>query len=135
MSARQVLLERVETALGSSPVGGAFRVEDVKRLIVEMQGLLDENAELRKDRGRDWVLRDQKMLDAICHYRNLAITLGAKPEQMLDQWDRDLCVQGIATDHIESLVGCWDEAFVFEAEAARLWKLLDEARAELKGEG
>lgn len=134
MSAREVLLERVETALGSSPAGSNFRVEDVRRLIVEMRGLLAENAELRKDRGRDWTLREQKMIDSICHYRNLAITLGAKPEQMLDQWDRDLCIQGLTTDQVESLVGCWDEAFMFEAEAARLWKLLDEARASLKGE-
>lgn len=125
------LLERIEAALAESPVAASFKVEGVRRLAVAMRALREENANLRKDRGADWTLRDQKLLDAVVHYRNLAIALGAKPEWMLDRWDRDLCESGLALDQVEDLVPYWDEAQHFQEEAARLWTLLDEARAAL----
>lgn len=40
----------------------------------------------------------QNAVDKICHYRNLAIVLGAKPEHMLGEFDRDLCIKGIDKD-------------------------------------
>lgn len=37
----------------------------------------------------------QKLIDAVCHYRNLAISCGAKPDDMLNLYDKELCaVQG-----------------------------------------
>ena len=35
--------------------------------------------------------KNQRDTDHIVHYRNLSILLGAKPEQMLGDFDRDLC--------------------------------------------
>ncbi len=71
------------------------------------------------------------------HYRNLAIVLGAKPDQMLNQFDRDLCEQGIDptntsggyhiswNDEMEALRELWEEN-------ERLTKERDEARARLR---
>lgn len=79
----------------------------------------------------------QSMIDAVCHYRNLAIILGAKPYQMLDAYDRQLCEAGIDPDNtsngyhvsvneqLEELADVWDEN-------ERLEKELSEARAELE---
>lgn len=39
----------------------------------------------------------QAWVDGTCHYRNLAIRLGAKPEDMLSKYDRDLAEKGIDT--------------------------------------
>jgi len=61
-----------------------------KELRVENQRLRDEfkRLESRLD-------LDQMRVDAVCYYRNLAIILGAKPEQMRNSWDRSLCERGI----------------------------------------
>ena len=33
----------------------------------------------------------QNYVDRVCHYRNLAIELGAVPDDMTSDWDRSLC--------------------------------------------
>jgi hypothetical protein len=60
-------------------------------------------------------------IDAVCHYRNLAIVLGAKPEQMTSDYDRWLCERGIdpsedmhglgnnVSDSLAELKDVWDE--------------------------
>lgn len=40
----------------------------------------------------------QHLTDSAVHYRNLAIVLGAKPEQMMGEFDRKLCEDGINPD-------------------------------------
>lgn len=46
--------------------------------------------------------QEQRRIDEIVHYRNLAIAFGAPPEQMLNAFDRDLCERGLA-DSVEFL--------------------------------
>jgi hypothetical protein len=59
----------------------------------------------------------QSYVDAVGHYRNLAISLGATPEQMLNTFDRDLCRNGLdfergdytVDDACGDLAEVWDE--------------------------
>lgn len=70
----------------------------------------------------------QSYIDAIGHYRNLAISLGAKPEQMLNTFDRDLCRNGLdfergnytVDDSCGDLAEVWDEVDRMADEIERL---------------
>jgi hypothetical protein len=63
----------------------------------------------------------QKWVDGTCHYRNLAIKLGAKPENMLSKYDRDLAARGFdASD------GGWDD------DTPELWEELEAAEVRVK---
>lgn len=62
-----------------------FTDDGVKLLVIDpknVNDLLDTVDHLEAGRGDD--------ADSICHYRNLAIELGAKPTDMLNKWDRSL---------------------------------------------
>jgi hypothetical protein len=43
----------------------------------------------------EFLTKTQQLVDDCVYYRNLAITLGAKPEQMTDEYDRKLCATGL----------------------------------------
>jgi hypothetical protein len=58
--------------------------------------LLGAVAALR-ERVEELEQRDQRWVDEVCAYRNLAIFLGAKPTDMLNEYDRNLCESGIDT--------------------------------------
>ena len=67
----------------------------------------------------------EEATDRTCHYRNLAITLGAPPNQMLDAYDRKLCADGIK-DSEEALLNAPDVWALLatvekERDVARWW--------------
>ncbi len=74
----------------------------------------------------------QRHVDHVCHYRNLAIVLGAKPNQMLTDYDKKLCEKGIDPDDngggyhwsvrdcIEEVEDLWQKNEELRAEAERL---------------
>lgn len=62
----------------------------IKRLVVEANALIAKVNKLTEQR--------ENAAELTVHYRNLAIVLGAKPEQMLGQYDRKLCESGINPD-------------------------------------
>lgn len=65
----------------------------------------------------DYRSASQRWVDEVCHYRNLAIRLGASPDDMLDKGDRALCESGVVED------GWADED---RAERAEAWQLLED---------
>ena len=73
----------------------------------------------------------REAVDGICYYRNLAIGLGAKPEQMLGPSDKKLCEDGIdltedcpdyfcMRDQLAEIGGQWEHIEKLEAEIQRL---------------
>lgn len=77
---------------------------------------------------------EQHYVDAVCHYRNLAIVLGAKPNQMLGKFDRDLCESGIDPDEtsggyhisvnqeLDALKDVWAEVERLRSVLRLLWE-------------
>lgn len=59
---------------------------------------------------------EQSFIDAAAYYRNLAIVLGAKPEQMRSRYDRDLCEKGLESDTLEEVHSVWEELKRVEKE-------------------
>jgi hypothetical protein len=81
----------------------------------------------RADKDSDYA---QNAVDKICHYRNLAIVLGAKPEHMLGEFDRKLCVDGIDKDdtgngYHMSVQDCLDDV-------ADTWGAFDALKADVE---
>jgi hypothetical protein len=78
--------------------------------------------------------RDQRWVDQVCHYRNLAIMLGAKPEQMLSGHDRDLAAKWgepsmhdgdwTMDDELAEVSECWEKLAAAEAQIAELQREL-----------
>ena len=64
----------------------------------------------------------QRLVDHCVHYRNLAISFGAKPEQMLSEFDRNL-----ATNHAADMA----ENFDFDTDSTEAWELAERAEAAL----
>ncbi len=64
----------------------------------------------------------QRWVDETCHYRNLAIALGAKPEDMWGKYDRDLCERGVEG---------WEQDYTTENEARECWQDLEAAESEV----
>lgn len=72
--------------------------------------------------------KQQPLVDDAVYYRNLAIMLGAKPEQMTNAYDRDLCAKGIddkpdgysvtMADQQESYREAWAEVDRLKAQIA-----------------
>lgn len=61
-------------------------------------GMLEiESPKIRKlvHRVRELDERDQRWVDEVVYYRNLSITLGAKPEDMSCKYDKWLCEKGL----------------------------------------
>lgn len=91
------------------------------------------SAELEKFKTRDGYLAD-----CTVHYRNLAIILGAKPDQMIGSFDRGLCESGIDPDetsggyHVSinqelgELRNAWDE--VERLECGMKWAYTERNR-------
>jgi hypothetical protein len=79
------------------------------------------------DRSEIQARPSQSYVDAVGHYRNLAISLGATPEQMLNTFDRDLCHNGLdfergdytVDDACGDLAEVWDEVDCLQAEVAQ----------------
>jgi len=83
---------------------------------------MNETTDSRENAARP----SQSYIDTIGHYRNLAISLGAKPEQMLNTFDRDLCRRGLdfecgdytVDDSCGDLAEVWDEVDQFQTQLA-----------------
>lgn len=73
--------------------------------------------------------RDQGFVDDVCHYRNLAIALGAKPEQMRNRYDRGLCEKKLV-DSVEAGNACEVWEIEERAESAESSLKLANERAE-----
>jgi hypothetical protein len=79
----------------------------------------------------------QKRVDHTIHYRNLAIVLGAKPNQMLTDYDKELCEKGIDPDDNSggyhwSVRDSLDEAEDLWEKNERLERERDETQAEVE---
>lgn len=76
----------------------------------------------------------QDRTDAVCHYRNLAITLGAKPDDMLGVYDRKLCAEWdpkvTHADVVWHARGMWGEFDAAEERVAELERQLAETSAQ-----
>ena len=63
-------------------------VRDIARLLAEREAKLRD----------EYLTNTCEMSDNVVYYRNLAIVLGAKPQQMANEYDRKLCAEGIDPD-------------------------------------
>jgi uncharacterized protein (DUF3084 family) len=84
--------------------------------VAELRSALDE-AKRRIEELED---SEQRYVDRVIHYRNLAILLGAKPKDMTNKYDADLAECGdsenVIRDMVVSVRECWDEAEELEKE-------------------
>jgi hypothetical protein len=71
----------------------------------------------------------QEHVDRLIHYRNLAIVLGAKPENMLGDYDRKLCERGI--DPNEEMHGMGANTSEQLGELKNLWDKVEELENQL----
>lgn len=70
----------------------------------------------------------QDLVDSSIHYRNLAISLGAKPDDMACKYDRDLCSGRLCpVDEVkpDTYRDAWSELDQLEAKLAELRRRLD----------
>ncbi len=107
-------LVKVNAALSSSCGTGWVSPEEHARVVNELEKAKD-----------NWKYA-QTSTDSFCHYRNMAIVLGAKPEHMLNQYDRDLCAKGIDKDDTSGGYHMSIQQIHDEQEA--LWAQADRAR-------
>jgi hypothetical protein len=80
----------------------------------------DEARQIIKNIEPPYMEATQGFIDTICHYRNLAISLGAKPDDMANSWDRKLAESGLGDGD-----GGWDN------DAPDVWLQLEAAEAEV----
>lgn len=79
-----------------------------------------------KDAEDGYMTATQRWVDEVCHYRNLAIAYGAKPDEMLSKWDRELAEKHTGGNVIdvaaarEETQELWQEAEAAEARVAVL---------------
>lgn len=106
----------------TSPAAGLARLE-------QELGIMDKTiaerdaARAEVERYKQLALNRQVDVDAIVHYRNLAISLGAKPEDMEGTFDRKLCEESAANCKEVAPEGqraLWQECLQMQAELARL---------------
>jgi hypothetical protein len=82
-----------------------------------LQNKIDELGDLY-DKERD---ASQKFVDLSCYYRNLAIKLGAKPDDMLNRYDRMLVEKRLLdNEEIGNAPELWEEIEKLEGEIERL---------------
>ncbi len=86
----------------------------------ELAFYTEENTYLRRQLDAEKEAK-QRMVDGYCHYRNLAIRLGAKPTDMLCDFDRKLAEDGLDAGHPDEP---WDN------EAPDIWAKLEAAERE-----
>lgn len=117
----------VREALERVTPGGFRRSEDIAAIFNHAPALLAEIERLRE--------QDQTWVDRVVHYRNLAIGLGARPEQMLDAHARKLAEEGwvLDLDPGRDAADAWAEAERWEAEAVKLQDRLAVADAARRG--
>lgn len=97
-------------------VGSEMSASD-DRLILDLREKVE-----RLTAERDAIAeRDQRWVEEVCHYRNLAISLGAKPSDMLHEHDRALCERGVDAGLAP---GDWSVADS-RAETAELWEQVE----------
>lgn len=89
-------------------------------------GRLRAEVEKRK-KDREYA---QTAVDRIVHYRNLAIVLGATPEQMPDEDGRRLCREGI--DRYDTGNGYHASVQDMLDEATDQWAIIDRIEAEVE---
>lgn len=93
----------------------------------EADALTTQVAKLEEQTGND--------VDRVVHYRNLAIDLGAKPEQMLDKFDRDLVARWgkngyTAAEQNEHTALLWDENERLELQVTALEAEIEAAASD-----
>ena len=116
--------QRVIEAIGAS--GPENLNDSVGRLLAERDALRAE-VEGLKEKLKD----DQERVDAVVYYRNLAIVLGAKPNQMRGESDSKLCEMGIDPDDDEGGYSVSMNDVIHENE--KLWEAVGEV-AELRAQ-
>jgi hypothetical protein len=92
------------------------RGEEIDR---QMRRAEKAEAELAKS-NKEYVTGTQRWVDEVCHYRNLAIELGAPPNRMLSKYDRELAERGVDDG--------WDDAN--RDQTPELWEQLEAVEAE-----
>lgn len=126
--------------------------DERKQIIIDSLNVIHEKlGEVKKREMNGYLSETQRWVDEVCHYRNLAISLGAQPNDMLDKYDRELAekhIAGVLTDEVaqearletaelwrenESLERVAKAARAFEADLSDYChgKLRDELRAAL----
>ncbi len=90
----------------------------------------NESTQIQKLR-LEFLTKTQQLVDDCVYYRNLAITLGAKPEMMADEYDRKLCEAGLIdkqefSEVIQEKERFWKEWYEQEEKIKNL-----EARAKI----
>lgn len=106
---------------------------------VDQSELEEARAEIQKLKDAD-----QRWVDQVVHYRNLAINLGADPSDMLNFWDKELCTRGFPRnpgddsysldDQRADNLTFVDEVEIKDAEIARFRGLLSDLADEIAGE-
>jgi len=81
----------------AKPMGAEGMVAPVLRTLFARMDTAESSVAALRDRAEELGQRDQRWVDEVCAYRNLAIFLGAKPTDMLNEYDRKLCESGIDT--------------------------------------
>lgn len=121
-------LDHAETALFETLTA----LDAAKKRIAELEAKVEKESNYA-----------QNAVDKVCHYRNLAITLGAKPEQMEGEFDRKLCEEGIDKDDtcggyhmsvqeaFDDLANTWGLTDALKVRAEKAEKRIAELEAEL----
>lgn len=90
-----------------------------RELAQDILNALEEIDRLRKN--------DQDYMDRCIYYRNLAIDLGAKSTEMIDDYDKGLCEKWASYQNDD------DHRFQWERDEQKAaWKQLEDAEAEIK---
>lgn len=102
---------------------GAGKDDD---LLATLEELVAQNNRLEQQQQDD--------VDAIVHYRNLAIALGATPDEMMTPYDRQLAETKTGIDRVDyDRHQWWQEVYALEAEVER-WKTLCLSRVQMLNE-
>lgn len=107
---------------------GSYAQKDLEEARAKIVALEAKVAELTKKSNIDADYA-QQAVDGICHYRNLAIILGAKPDNMLGKFDRKLCKDGIDKDDTGNGYHISVQELLDETESH--WADLDKVETEL----
>ena len=119
MSWANATIDTKTTSKGPLEIQLADALAERDALRAEVEGL--------KEKLKD----DQERVDAVVYYRNLAIVLGAKPNQMRGESDSKLCEMGIDPDDDEGGYSVSMNDVIHENE--KLWEAVGEV-AELRAQ-
>lgn len=116
-----LLAERERMEAWLTTPGGKYERGIVQSVFDECDALRAQVEKLRSIQ--------QEHVDGIVHYRNLAIGLGAKPEMMLNDFDRNLARKGVSLT--ERTPGHWEMVDSLE-ELAEQWRNVDQLRVQVE---